>query len=375
MNILVITRELPPVGGGAGHVAWHLSQALSKDGKNVTIITMGYDNLPAIEEKNGITIYRVDCHRKHQDSSYLLEMLLFLFKGTCLSRRLQKEITYDIVHAHSIVPDGLIACMVPRGSKNCQRIITAHGSDVPGYNPDKFQLHHMLASPLWFWAIYRNDIIVSPSRFLLNLIKKRSKRAWQKTVVIPNGISINTFSKKTKNGSFLIVSRLVKRKNVHLFLESLKQIDTPIKVNIVGEGPMLAKLQETAQHEKLLKHQIVFHGWLQNLSPEWKRLYEESSYFVFLSEQENFPVILLEAQLARMMLLVSNIPGNCEVVSNNAVFPTALTIKDIANKIEYLNEYPPNGVKKIGAENHSYVANNFSWQIVLRMYTEIMKKR
>ncbi|MDW8146136.1 MAG: glycosyltransferase [Roseiflexaceae bacterium] len=53
---------------------------------------------------------------------------------------------YDVVHAHFIVPTGILAAAVRRIS-GLPLVITAHGSDVPGYNPDRFTRGHRLDCP------------------------------------------------------------------------------------------------------------------------------------------------------------------------------------------------------------------------------------
>jgi glycosyltransferase involved in cell wall biosynthesis len=65
-----------------------------------------------------------------------------------------------------------------------------------------------------------------------------------------------------------------------------------------------------------LKTKVVFHGWLDHNSPLLQDLYETSAIFCLPSEKENASLSLLEAMLAGMAVVTSNISGCPETVSN-----------------------------------------------------------
>lgn len=59
MNILVLTHEYPPIGGGGGKVAQDLCQGLVKRGHNISVLTAHYENLPENDSEDGIQIIRL----------------------------------------------------------------------------------------------------------------------------------------------------------------------------------------------------------------------------------------------------------------------------------------------------------------------------
>ena len=61
---------------------------------------------------------------------------------------------YDVNHTHFIVPTGLLARLL-KSWTGLPFVVTIHGSDVPGYNPDRFGLEHRLLGPLWRWILQR----------------------------------------------------------------------------------------------------------------------------------------------------------------------------------------------------------------------------
>ncbi|MBM3891840.1 MAG: glycosyltransferase family 4 protein [Verrucomicrobia bacterium] len=420
MNVLVICREIPPVGGGAGHVAIHLAEEVAKAGHGVDIVTMHYGDLPRREKRGPIRIHRVACGRRNQDSSYLLEMGRFVLAARPIIDRLVVEKTFDVIHAHAIIPDGWMGTR-PARRWGIPLVITAHGSDVPGYNPDKFGFAHKLMRPIWKRTLNRAAVVVTPSQHLANMIRAalpadnsdaRSRpgeppgngaseevardlppspgsgetsraragaaRMSAPTLrVIPNGIRPDLFAPAAKDGSFLIVSRLVRRKNYHLFLEALRAIEAPQTVHVVGIGPALDELKALAAG--LPQHRVVFHGWLENGSEKWRSLYEKCRYFVFPSESENFPINLLEAQLAGMTVLASDIPGAREVLGDEAVYFPASDAASVARTVRAVLAGEIPGLATLGARARGRVRDHFSWADVagryLNLYSAILESR
>lgn len=369
MKILIVTRELPPIGGGAGNVAMHLAEQLAELGNHISIVTMHYGDLPLYEHRDKITIHRIRCGRKNQDSSYLIEMLRFVFAARPVVSKITRIERWDIIHAHAIVPDGIIALAASRRAR-CPFVLTAHGSDVPGYNPDYFQLSHVFIRNFWSRVIDAAGAVVAPSRYLTGLIQR--VRPNLPVVLIPNGVPIGIFKEHPKDTAFLIVSRLVRRKNYQLFLKALRDIRTPQVVHIVGDGPMLTELKELATD--VPQHEVHFHGWLVNGSPEWCELYESCRFFVFPSESENFPINLLEAQLARMVILASDIPGNREVLGNNAVYFKSLDASGVSRALMSVISCRPEEWDAMTMRAKSRVLEKYSWQSVSLSYLKLFQR-
>ncbi len=368
-NVLVITREIPPVGGGAGEVAISLSAEYIKKGYGVYIITMHYGGLPEFEQNDKLTIIRVRCGRKNQDSSQYWDMLIFGYKARQVIRRLAAEVKFEFIHAHAIIPDGFIAGYAKQKAK-APLVITAHGSDVPGYNPDSFKLAHRVMLPAWNFVLGKADLVVSPSNYLKSLILKQNPAA--DIAVIPNGIDIDSFQEKPGRPAFLIVSRLVRRKNYQLFLKAIEHIEQPLEVNIIGQGPMLDELKNIAKGQS--RHNIFFHGWLGKGSAKWKQLYETSGYFVFPSSNENYPVSLLEAQLAGLLVLASPIPANKEVLEDYAIYFDDFEIESMQKTILNVIQMPQSKVDEITEKAKKRVIKNFSWDSISGKYLEMIEK-
>ena len=314
LKILTLSYEFPPLGGGGSKVAHGLSAELVSMGHHVDVITMSYDGLPDREVVDGIHVYRVPCIRKAVDISFPHELASYMVGALPKAIRLCKRESYDLMHCHFILPDGLIALWLRR-KFGIPLVVTAHGSDVPGYNPDRFKLIHRLISPVWRAIARTIDTIICPSRYLEDLIVSHEPKA--NTHTIPNGFDIERFNPdNARKESILVVTRMLRRKGVQDVLRALAEPGIDFEINIVGTGPYLDKLMTL---DRELGTNATFHGWLENDSDQFRRLLEESSIFVFPSHAENFPLVLLEAMAAGAAIITTDQSGCREVVGNTAL--------------------------------------------------------
>src|ERR1700757_3777779 len=267
---------------------------------------------------------------------------------------------YHINHTHFILPDGLVSYILKKLT-GLPYIITAHGSDVPGYNPNRFKLGHKLFSAPWRRVIQGAGQIVCPSESLKSLLLKRSPGT--KVTVIPNGIDINKFQiNASKQKRILLVSRMFERKGIQYFLRALEGLDLEHDVNIVGDGPYLRALQQIAGE---LKVKVRFCGWLENTSLELKELFETSSIFVFTSESENFPIVLLEAMAAGMAIITTKDTGCAEVIGDAGLLVESrnpIAIREALGKL--IND--PDFCRELGQAARSRLEENFTWSTVAK---------
>jgi glycosyltransferase involved in cell wall biosynthesis len=149
MKILMMSYEYPPLGGGGSKVVNGLSKELVSSGHSVDVVTMGFHGLPKHDEVNGVQVYRVPCVRRKKFVCTLPEAATYMFSAIRFVQGLFKKHQYDLIHSHFIFPDGMVAWWITRVlDMDIPFIITAHGSDVPGYNPHRLKLAHKLFAPI-----------------------------------------------------------------------------------------------------------------------------------------------------------------------------------------------------------------------------------
>lgn len=366
----MLCYEYPPIGGGGAKVVDGLTRELINQGQQIDLVTMGYKNLPRYEKSNKFSIYRVSSFRRKENICTPFEMIIYLIFTLPLLLRLCIKNKYDINHTHFIFPDGILAYLIKKLT-GLPYVVTAHGSDVPGYNPDRFKVLHILLKPFWRIVTSKAEKIIIPSKTLGNLVKKVNPDI--QTVVIPNGIDLNKFSASEKREDrILVVTRMFERKGVQYFINALSglNINHNFTFNIVGDGPYLNNLKTLTIGSPL---KINFLGFLDNGSEELKELYENSKIFVFTSESENFPVVLLEAMIAGLAIITTNDTGCAEVVGQDALLVNSKDSSAISDAlIKLINN--PVLCNELGTLARKRAENFFTWKIVAGKYIKLYSR-
>ena len=364
MRILMTSYEFPPIGGGGAAVVAGLSRQLASRGHHVDLVTMRFRGCPDRENVDGVEIHRVPCLRRAKHVCTTPEALTYVAGAMPVIRRLLAANRYDITHAHFILPDGLLAWRVWR-STGLPYVITAHGTDVPGYNPHRLRFAHRVVRPLWKTVVRHARRIICPSAVLEQLVLAQDASA-RKTLVIPNGLETGAYTPRGDQPRVLVVTRMLERKGVQHLLASMAQSPIEPEVNIVGDGPYLPELKRQAEQ---LNSPAKFIGWLDNRSPQLHQLYETSSIFVFPSEAENFPMVLLEAMAAGLAIITTEGTGCAEVVGDAGILVPPRDPQAIGRALRRLID-DHELRRSLGTAARRRIEENFTWQAVAARYLE-----
>ncbi len=368
MRILLLCYEFPPLGGGGAKVVAGLSSELVRLGHDVDLVTMGYQGLPESERVEGVSVHRVSRVRWTPVQCTIPEAALYVLCAIPAVWRLVRQKHFDLIHAHFVFPDGLIAWLMHRLS-GVPYLLTAHGSDVPGYNPHRLARAHRLLAPCWQAVIGGARLVISPSRVLEALICRQGPSV--PIIVVPNGIDVGRFRwEAPKSRRVLLVTRMLERKGVQYVLEALERVPIDHEVHIVGDGPFLPTLRRMAQARNL---QVKFWGWLDNRSEQLTSLYESSSIFLLPSEAENFPVALLEAMAAGLAIITTAGTGCAEVVGETAILVPPKDPSAIAEALRRLVE--DTGLcRRLGQAARRRLEECFSWPAVAEQHLALYRQ-
>lgn len=261
------------------------------------------------------------------------------------------EFRINVLHIHDNRSSvcGQLAALLLR----IPNIVTIH---IPPYHyidvgKKYFKIKHFLYlkfSQMFTYSFASHVLFVSVQAYQEVVFRDLVSR--KKTSLIQNGIDLKSFtdnniylSQNRENTNSIkticFVGRLDRQKGVDILLSALKLISvnsSEFRLLIVGDGPELHALQETAKNG--LADQVVFLGYRDNV----REILMVSDIFVLPSRFEGMPIALLEAMAAGLPAVVTNVGDNAHLVhdgvtgyvvpSNN---PSAL-----AEKLQILMDNP-----------------------------------
>jgi glycosyltransferase involved in cell wall biosynthesis len=363
VRILSLTYEYPPIGGGGSVVAAAVNEELVRLGHEVTVLTSGMKGLPASETVEGVAVVRTACVRQHRHYTTAAELFTTLLPTYRRGAQLIRSFQPEVIHTHFIVPSGVLAWALSRRF-DVPYVLTAHGSDVPGYNPDRFEWLHALLGPAWRGILDGAAFVTSPSRFLADLI--RSHGYADPIDIVPNGHHPQPHGGGPRRKQVLVVARMFPRKGVQHFIEAITGLDDDWEFIIAGDGPHREQLEAQARSAA---SRVRFTGFLDRAT--LRSLYESSQILVFPSIQENFPMVLLEAMDAGCAIVTTNAEGCAEVVGDAGLVVPKGESQGIRAALERLM-HDPGLVERLSARGKRRAAI-LAWPNIVARYRDLLQ--
>ncbi len=368
-KVLVLNYEFPPLGGGASPVSYEIAKRLSETGDfDIDVVTMGYKDLPKYEEVNShFRIHRVRCWRSKKEICHPWEQATYLVTGYLKAVELQKKRVFDICHCHFIIPTGVIALKLKQ-KFGLPYVITAHGSDVLGYNSRFKRLYPFLIG-IWKRILDTAKTTISPSFFLKQeILKAYPGFPEERVVVIPNGFDTEKFKPQEKKKWIFSSGRLFPNKGFQYLIQAVMDEDIGYEVHIAGDGPMLNELKKLAE---LSKTKIVMHGWLNNNDNVYKDILEQSAIFVLASDKENASISLLEAMAAGCAMITTNSSGCSETVGEAGILINPQDTSDLRFKIFKLIQNEGD-IRFLQEKSLGRVMSQFNWRSCMEKYINLL---
>jgi glycosyltransferase involved in cell wall biosynthesis len=359
----------PHIGGVESHVLT-LSEKLAANGHEVTVYTSNYDNLQEKEVFNGVKIVRIKQFAN-----------IFATPITPKMKKVVAEGKHDVVHAHT--PPPLTAYY---SAKACKRskfpfVVTYHCDlELP-------KLIGKIATAIYQRTFSRytfkraNKIIVHTRTY-----GATSRTLWKfEDVVIPSAVNPNRFrgdmdtSEIVKRHDLkgkkvvLFVGRVVPHKGVDYLIDSAKFTPKNVTYLVVGSGDYIDKLRKKARDRKD-GNRFIFTGSVS--FDDIPKYFAACDVFVLpsISRLEAFGLVILEAMASKRPVIVSNIPGVTEVVTEGVegLHAEPMNAKDLAEKINTLLS-DEDLCRKMGEAGRKKVENEFTWNKVVSQIEEVYK--
>lgn len=271
----------------------------------------------------------------------------------------------DIIQTHTrFFLQTMIGWLIAKRLKK-PRIHIEHGSGYVTWYPLYIRLCANLFDTTIGRRIFRqSDKIITISKNNIPFIKKFTKKD---IIVIYNPIDYIPQTKtENKIPHIGFVWRLVPLKGVDLLIKALKSIEEiGWKCTIVGEWSHRQYLEKLSK-ELNLSDRIHF-TWVDDRS-NWLHKFD---IFVNPSYQEGLPTTVIEALLAKCIVVATNVGWTAEISDHkDLIIVKKWNISDLQKWLEYAI----NDIEKRKWLSYEEVKNRFSWKNSIEQYYKIYKK-
>ena len=288
----------------------------------------------------------------------------------------------DIIHAHWVLPQGLIVVLAKFFFK-VPVLTTAHGADA-------FVFRGGLIGWLKRFALARNNAWTSNTRATADAFGHAASLPTPH--IIPMGVDVDRFSsgerttlrRQLPENEFLVlfIGRLVEKKGGHDLLHAFSLLSPSLRTRttlwVVGDGENYSRLHKQAEDLGII-YKVHFWGEISNhLLPDF---YAAADLFVAPSieaawgDTEGQGVVLLEAFAARLCVIATRVGGIGEVVANGStgVLIEPHNFLELAAAMESL--LGNQRLRARLAENaFAKVKKHYSWQKIARDFEDLYRK-
>lgn len=326
MKILMLTWEYPPrIVGGIARVVHDLSKRLIKDGHDVYVVTYKEGDVPYYENDKGVHVYRVDNFMINPNNFIDWIMQLNFNLVSKASELIAKEGKFDVIHAH----DWLVgyAAKTLKDSFGIPLVSTIHATEAGRNSGIHNEVQRYVNDTEWLLTYESSEVIVN-SKYMKNELQRLFGLPYEKINVVSNGINLTAYNGVERDYEFrrnyaldnekiiLFMGRLVFEKGVQHLISAMPKIlagYNDAKLVIAGKGGMTDELKAQVEYMGL-SNKVCFAGYLN--AKQVSKMYKCADVAVFPSTYEPFGIVALEAMLAGVPAVVSDVGGLNEIVEH-----------------------------------------------------------
>ncbi len=397
MRILILTDVFfPDTVGGAGRVAYHLSNELSLREHEIHVITRNTGGeLPDHQEINrNLSVHRFLSRRKESFLSFLSEI-----KCTAsLNRYLTRDISFDLVCTHqSLVSIG------PLMSSSLRNIPTIHYFHSPWHEEFLIKKQRKDTEPgikesaiaflmkqIERRILLKADKVIVLSRFMLERVSKIHSYPKTRLIKIPGGVDLNRYclpigGKRAVRDAlglpqdktvFLTVRNLVPRMGLENLIEAFNQSDIMRDRGLLligGKGFLEESLKKKVK-DSALQNAVRFLGHIPE--EDLPQIYQAANFFVLPTRKlEGFGLVILEAMASGTPVLGTLVGGIPEVIGpfDRELLFDGVGWQQMKSKIEEVIRNTPRRPRWTPQACRDYVEKNFSWHRMANTFEQVAK--
>lgn len=281
---------------------------------------------------------------------------------------------FDLVHVHATGPS--LLSWAPK-LFGVPTVVTVHGLDFLRAKWSGLA-SIILKLGAWTSANCPTETIVV-SKVLRDYYREQYER---EATHIPNGIDAPVIREMDglmrfgveKGGYLLTLGRLVPEKGIHYLIEAFRQVDTPLKLLVVGgdslSGGYLNQLKQLAGGDE----RIVFTGPLYG--PDKDEAFSNARLFSIPSDLEGMPIAMLEAMSYGCPTLSSDIPECLEVYDGcEGEIGFSFSRGDVDSLKEQLQMMlSRDDLAAIGMNGRDFVLKRYDWDEITNETLSVYKR-
>ncbi len=258
-------------------------------------------------------------------------------------KKILKKEKCDLIITHNLKGLG---CLIPKAIKKLKikhvhylhDIQLIHPSGLMFYGEEKKidSIFAKIYSHITKKLFNSPNIIISPSKWLLNMHKKRNFFPNSKKIVLPNPATIHKMRDtrcKIQNTKLLYVGEIENHKGVMTLIQAFQKLNRDdVELIMIGQGSQLEKIKKISNKNKNIK--IL--GWQKNEKVR-KIMLNSDALIMPSSCYENSPTVIYEAISDGLPVIASEIGGIPELIKKfGGILFEPQNKNDLKNKINYL---------------------------------------
>ena len=314
--------------------------------------------------------------RVRQNPLRLLLLPIFLVAQFFAIIRLQREFRFDAMHAHWIIPQGVVAATLRTWSRSLPPVlVTSHGGDL-------YALRGRILERLKRWVLGKADAVTVVSDAMREYCEQQGI-APSRIIVQSMGVDLESkFTPgdgETVRDGLIFVGRLVEKKGVAHLVEAMAILSErypDLGLTVVGDGPLRESL-ETLAAKLGVQERVHFAGSVLNEDvPDLLRAATISvmpSVVASSGDQEGLGLVAVEALGCGCAVVAFDLPAVRDTIKHGetGLMAEPGNAADLADKIAALLD-DENLRANLAETGRRHAMENFNWKAVGLNYASII---
>ena len=370
LRVAVLTDHFSPQSsGGVEHVVWEVYRRLAADGVLVLVLT-------ALEPG------KLPFEGLDTDHVSIWDLSRLAGAQVGFAPRLFQSVPHaiarfrpDVLHVNGLHFQTTLAAAVANRNRTLPMVLTSHVAGLDALQQPTRALTQAYEAAFGRFILARCTRVISISPSV-------REHLLQLGVVpeliddVPNGVDHARFHAGGAHDAevplVMFVGRHMPNKGPQVFIEAmarLRDLGATFRAELLSSGPMRSRL-EGRTRELGLDGMVAFRGHVPDVAAEMRR----ADVIVRPSFSEGMPLSLLEAMATRVSLVVSDIPGNNDLIrdgENGLLFPAG-NVERLVEQLSRLVRSPE--LRRKLAENAWRDAQQYTWERTAAGTLETLRK-